>query len=233
MRRYAFILLAVGLAGGSVAAAPVSAVLTAEPSQGGPAALVTPTGTYTYTIRHETLGTIGTHVATFHRDGDDTVVDVRIDLDVRLAFVRLYRFESTGREVWRDGRLVELETVTNDDGRRVKVSAHVDGGKLVIDGPSGRMVTDAGLNTTHLWNAGQLMVSQLIEPTSGNVYRVAIADRGEERIVALDRTVTSHKYAITGEVEGELWYGDDGTWLRFDFRKHGSTLRLALASVRR
>lgn len=227
MRLYAVVLLAIGLAGGSVAAAPV---LPAAETKAHTAA---PEGIYTYTIRHATLGQIGTHVATFRQRGDDTVVDVKIDLDVRLAFVRLYRFVSTGREVWRDGRLVELETVTNDDGRRIAVSAHAVGDKLVVDGPGGRTVTEPDPNTTHLWNASHLMVSQLVEPTSGNVYRVDIADRGEERIVALNRWVTSHKYAISGEVEGDLWYADDGTWLQFDFRKHGSTLRLALASVQR
>jgi hypothetical protein len=232
MRRYAVALLAVALAGGSVAAAPVPTDLPPAKTE-APLPAASRTGIYSYTIRHGTLGKIGTHVATFTQSGDDTIVDVRIDLDVRLGFVRLYRFESTGREVWRDGRLIELETMTNDDGRRIKVSARLEGDNLVIEGPAGRTVTDADLNTTHLWNASQLMVSHLVEPTSGNVYRVEIADRGEERITALNRTVVSHKYAISGEVEGELWYGNDGTWLQFDFRKHGSTLRLALTSVRR
>jgi hypothetical protein len=210
----------------------LAAGLAAAPGETTPApAGAPPAGTYTYSIRHETLGTIGKHVARFRQDGADTIVDVTIDLDVRLAFVRLYRFESRGREVWRDGRLVSLETLTNDDGREIRVSARAEGDRLVIDGPAGRTETDAGLNTTHLWNAGRLMVSQLVEPTSGNLYRVAIADRGADRIVALDRQVATRRYAITGEIEGELWYAADGTWLRFDFRKHGSTLRLALASI--
>jgi hypothetical protein len=211
---------------------PRGAALAATPSHAA-APAAGPAGTYTYTISHDRLGPIGTHVATFRRDGADTIVDVRIDLDVRLAFVRLYRFQSEGREVWRGGRLVELETVTNDDGRKITVSAHAAGGKLVIEGPEGRTVADADLNTTHLWNAGQLAVSQLVEPTSGNLYDVEIADLGRDRIMSLDRRVETHKYAISGEVEGELWYAEDGTWLRMDFRKDGENLRIALAEVRR
>jgi hypothetical protein len=229
LRHYAIGLLVIGLAGGSASAAPSLPVAATS----APLAATMPEGTYTYVIRHATLGKIGTHVATFRRDGGDTVVDVRIDLDVRLAFMRLYRFVSTGHEVWRDGRLIELETVTNDDGRPITVSARAAGGKLVIDGPAGRSVADADLNTTHLWNSTRLMVSQLVEPTSGNVYSVDIVDRGEERIVALDHWVTSRKFTISGEVTGDLWYGEDGTWLQFDFIKNGSTLRLALVSVQR
>jgi hypothetical protein len=228
-------MLAAGLFAGAVAAAPISN--TPSPSTANPlgvaSAAAKPVETYTYTIRHETLGVIGTHVAQFRRNGEETLVHVRIDLDVRLAFVRLYRFESHGREVWRDGRLIDLETVTNDDGRMIKVSARAAGDVLVIDGPAGRMVSDGGVNTTNLWNASQLMVSHLVEPTSRNLYRVDITDRGEDHIRWLDRLVPTHRYSISGEIEGELWYANDGTWLQFDFRKNGSTLRLALDSVAR
>jgi hypothetical protein len=47
----------------------------------------------------------------------------------------------------------------------------------------------------------------------------------------MERTVTARKYAVSGDVAGALWYDDQGTWVRMDFERHGSTLSLTLASV--
>jgi hypothetical protein len=196
-----------------------------------PSRAVSPTGTYEYAISHDVLGRIGTQVASFARRGDDLVVTIRIDLAIRIAGMTLYTFESEGTEVWRDGRLIAASAVTNDNGREKRVTARADGERLIVEGPRGRAEAAQPAGTVNFWNHEALAARVLIEPTSGRVYRIAIAPRDREPIKAMERTVTARKYAVSGDVAGALWYDDQGTWVRMDFERHGSTLSLTLASV--
>ena len=189
-----------------------------------------PTGTYEYTVRHQYLGKIGTHIAKFEQNGRDLVIQVKMRHTVKVPLLTPYRFESDGREVWRDGRLVAYETTTNDNGSRATVSAWAEGEKFVIDGPNGRTETTRGLSTTHLWSPSLLATSTLLEPTSGRLYIVGITPDGDETIDSLDGDVNAHKYVISGEMSSELWYADDGTWLRMQIIKYGSTVTFALVS---
>jgi hypothetical protein len=189
-------------------------------------------GTYEYAISHDVLGRIGTHVAKFEEQGDDLVVSMSIRLGVKVAGVTLYTFESNGKEVWRDGKLISVSADTNDNGRAKHVTGHSEGDRLVIDGPRGRIETVQPAATVNLWNFDALSAPNLIEPTSGRVYRVAIGAPQRETVRSLDRNMPARKYEVTGEITGELWYADDGTWVRMDFDRHGSTLSVTLVSFK-
>jgi hypothetical protein len=189
-------------------------------------------GTYEYAISHDVLGRIGTHTATFERQGDDLIVSLRIQLAVKIGGLTLYTFESTGSEVWRDGRLIAASADTNDNGRLKRVTAQSSGDRLVVEGPRGRVEADQPVGTVNFWNFDSLAAPVLVEPTSGRVYRVEINPAQRESIRTMDRLVATQKYEVKGEIEGELWYADDGTWVRMDFVRHGSTLSVTLESIR-
>jgi hypothetical protein len=209
----------------------VAAVLVAAPAM--PTLPAVPSGTYEYDIRHPMFGRIGTHTAEFSRSGDDLIVATRIHLSVGVAMVHLYTFESEGREVWRAGRLVEASAVTNDNGKRISVSAHAEGDRFVVDGPTGRTEASGPVGTTTFWNAQAVSIPLLMEPTSGLFYKVGIKAAGRDRIRSTVRTYDARKYTITGEITGDLWYADDGTWVRMDFEKYGAILTVTLATIRR
>jgi len=165
--------------------------------------------------------------ARFARAGDDLVVTTRIRIDVRLLFVTIYRFESDGREVWRDGRLVRFETTTNDNGAKATVKAWAMGDKFVIERPDGRLTTNDRIYTTHAWNRALVGSPVLLEPTSGKLYMVGFADGGDVKLAGSP----ARTYAIAGEIEGRLWYAPDGTWLRMDLVKHGGIVSVTLTSA--
>jgi hypothetical protein len=210
-------------------AAPLAAAVAAASAAAAPAV---PHGTYEYVISHAVLGRIGTHTATFTRQGDELVVANRIRLAIRVTGVTLYRFESDGSEVWRGGRLIAAAAVTNDNGRRKQVTVRAAGDRLIVDGPKGRFEAPQPAATVAFWNLDALTAPTMIEPTSGRVYRIAVGPPERETIRAMDRPVEARKYEVSGDISGELWYADDGTWVRMDFVRHGETLSLTLASIR-
>jgi len=189
-------------------------------------------GTYEYAISHDVLGRIGTHTATFAQQGDDLIVTLKIQLAVKIGGMTLYTFDSSGNEVWRGGHLVAASADTNDNGRLKHVTAHSSGDRLVVDGPRGRVEAAQPVGTVNFWNFDALSASVLVEPTSGRVYRVEISPAERESIKTMDRIVPARKYDVKGEIAGELWYADDGTWVRMDFVRHGSTLSVTLESIK-
>ncbi len=82
----------------------------------------------------------GTHVFTIAREGERRRVDVAIDFQVRFGFVTLFRYVHRGGEIWEGDRLLQLDSTTDDDGRRFRVSVRpVDGG-LAVEGKYARRV---------------------------------------------------------------------------------------------
>jgi hypothetical protein len=198
-----------------------------------PANAALPSGKYEYTIRHPLFGQIGKHTAEFRQIGDDLVVLTSIRLTVGLSLMPIYTFESEGREVWRDGQLVSASAVTNDNGTELRVTAQREGDRLVVDGPKGHLEASGTIGTTTFWNAGTMTAPLFWEPTTGLFYKVGITPHGAETVESAVRTFPTRRFAMTGEIKGELWYAEDDTWVRMDFEKYGSTLTVMLESIRR
>ena len=59
---------------------------------------------------------IGTHSIRFRQNGSETQVDIDINLRVGFGPITMFRYEHSNREIWRDGKLISLDTATNDNG---------------------------------------------------------------------------------------------------------------------
>ena len=72
------------------------------------------------------------------KSGDETIVDVEVALAVKIAFITIFRLEHRNRETWRGGRLVKIDTKTNDNGKDFKVDGTANGAgfDLVVNGKS-------------------------------------------------------------------------------------------------
>lgn len=192
-----------------------------------------PSGKYEYTIRHPLFGEIGKHTAEFRQVGDDLVVLTSIRLTVGLSVMPIYTFKSEGREVWRDGQLVSASAVTNDNGTELRVTAQREGDRLVVVGPKGHVEATGVIGTTTFWNAEAMTAPLFWEPTTGLFYKVGITLHGAEVVQSAVRPFPARRFAMTGEIKGKLWYAEDGTWVRMDFEKYGSTLTVMLESIQR
>lgn len=187
-----------------------------------------PSGTMLYGIHHEKYDDIGTHEVTFSRSGEDLMVEVKNRLKVKVLFITAYRFEAKRREVWRGGRLVSYRSRSDDDGTEIVVRAEAEGDKLVIEGQHGRAEAPLGTFPTHPWNAKIVEQSKIMDTKTGAILAVSVAAAGDETIEVGGRKVKASKYRMTGDMERELWFGPDGTWLQMRFDKDGDTITFTL-----
>ena len=84
---------------------------------------------------------IGRHRLRFQQDGPRLAVDIAIELEVKLAFITVYRYRyrHTNRELWDDGRLIGFTSRTDENGTPHRVEARRAGDGLVVDGDQGRI----------------------------------------------------------------------------------------------
>ena len=59
---------------------------------------------------------IGTSTMRVRRDGPEIVAEIVTHIQVKIAYVTVYRFDQTETEHWTEGSLVEMTSLTNDNG---------------------------------------------------------------------------------------------------------------------
>jgi hypothetical protein len=57
---------------------------------------------------------------------------------------------------------------------------------------------------------------------------VNVAEAGEETIDAGGKVVQARKFTTSGDLERELWYGPDDTWLKMRFEKDGAIVTFTM-----
>jgi hypothetical protein len=169
---------------------------------------------------------MGTHVLTFAREGGDLVVDVAIDLKVTIALIPVFRYTHRNRERWRDGRLVAIETQTDEDGDKMFLRGQAAADGVAVEGSAGKRTFPAEVMTTSWWNPGVLQRRELLNTQDGAALPIAVTPRGPERVPTSVGEIAAERFDVAGEVPLELWFDADNVLarIRFRARKDGSVI---------
>lgn len=172
-----------------------------------------------YAIFKET-DPIGRETMAIERNGDEIDVDVRTETRVKVLFLD-FHYTHHRDEVWRDGHLERMSADTDDDGtvHHIDVAAGPDGPRLTLDGAPRDVPADA--LPLSLWSKAILDRKVLYGITDAALYHVTVTDLGTDDLTWKGRAVKSRHYRISGDVERDLWYGDDGLLLKTTFERRG------------
>jgi hypothetical protein len=179
-----------------------------------------------YVIHHETYGDVGSHVITFSCQGDDLVVETRIEGEVTVLAIPIFKRAASYREVWREGRLLAFDSHFVENGEVYEVSARADGDHTVINGRRGRIEAPAAIVSNHFWNHEVLDRTLLFDAQRGRLQRVQVTPAGTETITVAGRAVAARKYVVSGDLERELWYDEAGNWLRSRLEHDGAKITM-------
>jgi hypothetical protein len=210
------LVLAVALAGSAVAAppesvpAPISFVVNRD---GSP---------------------IGTHRLSFHAepgpDGERLIVDIDIDITVKAAFVILYRYTYKCRETWTGGRLLALDSTTDDDGTKTTLHVRATEAGLQVDGPDAHYVAPPDMLPDSYWHPDTVKHQHFIDGENGKPVDLISTPAGHRTITVDGKSVELALYRLSGETTGEIGYGPDGQWLALREQTHGSDILYSLQS---
>ena len=172
----------------------------------------------------------GTHEISFRQDGEDLHVEVAIDLEVSLGFITLFRYEHRNHEIWRDGRLVSIETRTDDDGERYSVSGRATGKGFLVTGAEGEILMPSDVLPTSYWHPETVQRDRMLDTQRGRLIEVRVQPIGLERVGGADGQ-TATRYRVSGDLTLDLWYDARGEWRKLSFAARGSDITYARSTV--
>lgn len=174
---------------------------------------------------------IGWHRVLFSGDGGRLTTSIEIDLEVRLAFVRLYAYRHRNRELWDGTSFVEFASETDDNGERHRVRAIADKDGILVEGTAGRQVVPFDHMPTTWWSRRGTETGRWIDTQSGRILRASVTELGRERLVAAGAEVEADRLRVEGDLELDIWYAEE-RWVGLEFRAQadGSRIRYQLVA---
>jgi Family of unknown function (DUF6134) len=168
---------------------------------------------------------IGRGVYRFSGDPAHREVAIAVDIQVKIAFITVYRFTHRAHELWDGARLVRMDAETDDNGTARSVQVLRAGERLAITA-DGR-ASDASPDAVPLsfWHRGIMTAPEIIDPVDGAVFGLTVRrdpGPGESYEIrneaGLRRRIT---YDADGILAGFRLWAHDGS--EVEYRRVGST----------
>jgi hypothetical protein len=172
---------------------------------------------------------IGYHNFIFRLKGDKLKVEIDVDLEIKLMFVTAFKFRHVASEVWENGRLLRMESETDDDGDPYKVKVRRLGAGMLVEVNGERKLAPGDILPSDLWNRAILTEDKILHPIMGRVLPLEVTSLGKRKIkIGKEKLILAEGFKIDGggEFQRELWYSPDGRLVEvgFDAPKDGSRI---------
>ena len=146
---------------------------------------------------------------------------------LELAFVTLYRFQQSGEEDWKDGKLVAFEYITNDDGDTSHVAAKRDeSGNFLVTSPTGQQTVPGDAIGASFWNSEILNHPHIVDPRTGELVTLSVQSQDQKSAKIARRTIQGSGYAFESFIKGDLWFDENRRSLALTFEKKGHMIEL-------
>jgi len=180
-------------------------------------AAVPSTGRFDYDVIREGEK-IGAHSVIFQHKGRHLAIATRTDIALKLLGITFYRFHYEAEEDWFDWRLMRLTSRTDSNGKTLTVDLARAGDR--IRGACNGIALDlpADLLPISVWHPDFVRQSVILDQYKCVERNVRTTDDGIEPIFAGAQNVAAHHFAVTGELQRDLWYGPDGRIVQLMFR---------------
>jgi hypothetical protein len=167
-------------------------------------------------------------------DGTETVT-VAAAVKVKTALYT-YTYELNSVEAWKGGRLVSLESRSNDDGKKRAVSAAAAAGGLTVTvNRETRKVGADVLTATgvRVPAADKARDAVLFDTEDGSETAVRVEPLGACRVTLNGRAIDGAKFKVTGkDVAAEWWFDTNGRVIRQEMKWDGHKVVLELTGVK-
>ena len=169
---------------------------------------------------------------------DDGTTIVSCDTNVKVkVLIKTYVYTCQTRETWKDGRLQQLSSRCNDDGKQFQVSANAqaDGVHVVVNGRE--HITKSEVWATSYWTLPDAEASRSVIPVldadNGRDLQGRLQFIGTTQLAVAGQVQNVQHYRFNGASRIELYYDAAQRLVRQDWVEEGHPTSLELAGVRR
>ena len=172
---------------------------------------------------------IGTHTLTFREVGDETHVEIDVNLVVKIGFLTVFRYDHKNREVWRNGKLVSVTTDTDDNGKPFEVRAANTGDGFHVKTLKEQSVLPTTVIPTSYWNPSILKNLSWFDTQRGILLDVDLIPGEVESVkLANGQSIEAQRYEVTGDLNITVWYTPEGEWVKLAFPARGADIEYVL-----
>jgi hypothetical protein len=177
-------------------------------------------------------------------DDGTTHVHGTADVRARILLVYTYTYSYRGTEVWKDGRLLRLDSSANDNGTKFTVNATAEDNALRVRVNGQEHVTRGDAWTTTYWHLpggdarGRPLT--LLDADTGRELNGQLQYLGTNMFFVGGQRQNCSHYRLTGkevltrkDVMVDLWYDAQERLVRQEFLEDGHRTVLELAGVHR
>jgi Family of unknown function (DUF6134) len=160
------------------------------------------------------------------RDRGFTVMS-SLCMRLEFAFVTVYRYQKTGQEDWKDGKLLAFEFITNNDGKTSHVTAQRDGSdNFSVIGQNGQRTVPGDAVAASFWNGAILDRPHIIDPRTGELATLSVRSLEQKSAKIASRTIHGNGYAFQTYINGDLWFDEHQRSLALTFEKDRHKIEL-------
>ena len=163
----------------------------------------------------------------FQRDGEQVNVELTVESAVHILFLD-FHYRHQRRESWSGDQLEQLVADTDDDGSRHHVEANGDGhGGLSVQSDGKTLMLGPDAFPLSMWRRAVLGHATLFAVESDDApYHVTVKDLGSDAVTIGGSSIACQHYALTGDVDRDLWYDADGMLAKVAFRRRGFAISI-------
>lgn len=172
----------------------------------------------------------GQHTITVSDVGDTLRARSQVALRANVGPLTVFRLEQTCTETWSDGVLAALDCSTLKDGRRTRVRAALQDGRLRVTGAEGENWFPLGVFPTSWWTRPPSDATTLLDTETGAPMPVRVTRMGRETIEVGGRQIQADRIRVQGTLTADLWYDAQGRWVGCEFTARGQRVEYRLAS---
>ena len=172
--------------------------------------------------------TFGKHSVRFTKENDTLVATTDVSLKAGLGPITVFSYTLNATETWKNGKLHALSGRVSDDGKDGSVKAVRENGVLVVDGTKFEGDAPKGIVPSSHWNFAQTQSTQLLSTEDGELLDISVTELGRETVDIDGQRVETTRYLMDSDIDVELWYDDDGRWVKLAFEARGQSIEYVL-----
>ncbi len=158
---------------------------------------------------------IGTHRVVFTRAGQQLTAQAAVEIVVKVMGFTVFRFNHRHEEVWLGDRLQAVTSRQDRNGRVEEMTARAEAGAVLVRGPEGEYRLPAEAAPLAWWDQRR-PGRPLFDGGNGKPLQV--------RWQRAPQPDGGMQFTASGDAEGEVGYGPDGTWRSFRTRGDDGSL---------
>ena len=157
---------------------------------------------------------IGFHRVSIEERAEERRVRVEAEMAVEILFFNAFSYRHRADELWRGDCIFALETLTDDDGRPLRVEADRVGDVLAVRSEAEQKRLEGCVRTFAYWKPELLASDYLLNTQNGAYEPARLVELAPEPLRFNGRAYGAKRYRLEvgEEIRIDLWYDEESEW---------------------